>query len=55
MSKGIIHPIELYVSNLKKSVEFWGWFLEEMGIPVSKMGNRTKLEVGRNIYRLCSS
>ncbi|MCM3616106.1 VOC family protein [Sutcliffiella horikoshii] len=28
---GLIHHIELYVSNLKKSNEFWGWLLEELG------------------------
>ena len=28
---GTIHHIELNVSNLKKSVAFWGWFLEELG------------------------
>ncbi len=27
----MIHHIELYVSNLKKSTEFWGWLLEELG------------------------
>lgn len=31
MSKGCIHHIELYVSDLKKSVEFWGWLLKELG------------------------
>lgn len=31
MSGGLLHHIELYVSNLKKSVECWGWFLEELG------------------------
>lgn len=31
MTKGLLHHIELYVSNLKVSIEFWGWFLEEMG------------------------
>ena len=31
MSKGIIHHIELYVSDLKRTVDFWGWFLEELG------------------------
>ena len=30
MSKGLIHHIELYVSDLKRTVDFWGWFLEEM-------------------------
>lgn len=28
---GTIHHIELNVSNLKKSIAFWGWFLEDLG------------------------
>ncbi|MEK3808081.1 VOC family protein [Bacillus sp. FSL H8-0547] len=31
MSKGMIHHIEIYVSDLKRSIEFWGWFLEDLG------------------------
>ncbi|MBR8643968.1 hypothetical protein KEH51_02125 [[Brevibacterium] frigoritolerans] len=31
MSKGFLHYIELYVSNSKRSIDFWGWFLDEMG------------------------
>lgn len=31
MTKGLIHHIELYVSDLKKTSDFWGWFLEELG------------------------
>ncbi|MGM0888809.1 MAG: VOC family protein [Bacillota bacterium] len=31
MSKGFLHHIELYVSNLKRSIDFWGWFLDELG------------------------
>lgn len=31
MSQGLIHHIELYVSNLKKTIDFWGWLLEELG------------------------
>ncbi|MEW9677869.1 VOC family protein [Lentibacillus sp. L22] len=31
MSKGLLHHIEIYVSDLRRSVEFWGWFLEELG------------------------
>lgn len=27
----MIHHIELYVSDLKQTVNFWGWFLEELG------------------------
>lgn len=29
--RGIIHHIEIYVSNLDKTIEFWGWLLEELG------------------------
>lgn len=31
MSHGLLHHLELNVSNLKESVEFWGWLLEELG------------------------
>ena len=31
MSQGLIHHIELYVSDLNKSIDFWGWLLEELG------------------------
>lgn len=31
MSKGLLHHIELYVSDLKRTVEFWSWFLDELG------------------------
>jgi len=31
LSKGLIHHIELNVSNLKNSIIFWEWFLEELG------------------------
>ncbi|KMK76531.1 VOC family protein [Alkalihalobacillus pseudalcaliphilus] len=31
MSKGLIHHIEIYVSDLDDSINFWGWFLEELG------------------------
>lgn len=31
MSQGLIHHIEIYVSDLKSSVAFWGWLLEELG------------------------
>ena len=27
----MIHHIELYVSDLKRSIDFWGWLLEELG------------------------
>jgi catechol 2,3-dioxygenase-like lactoylglutathione lyase family enzyme len=28
---GHIHHIEINVSDLQKTIEFWGWFLEELG------------------------
>ncbi|WP_042149657.1 VOC family protein [Paucisalibacillus sp. EB02] len=31
MSKGLLHHIEIYVSDIKRTVDFWGWFLEELG------------------------
>ncbi|WP_342591593.1 VOC family protein [Paenibacillus shirakamiensis] len=27
----LLHHVELYVSNLRKSTDFWGWLLEELG------------------------
>ncbi|MGM7703595.1 VOC family protein [Pseudalkalibacillus sp. Hm43] len=29
--KGLIHHIELYVSDLQKSLDFWDWLLSELG------------------------
>ena len=31
MPKGFIHHIEINVSDLKRTVKFWSWFLEELG------------------------
>ncbi|WP_010280786.1 VOC family protein [Bacillus timonensis] len=31
MSKGLLHHIEIYVSDLSRTVDFWGWLLEELG------------------------
>lgn len=31
MSQGLIHHIELYVSDLAKTIDFWSWLLEELG------------------------
>jgi len=28
---GTLHHVELHVSDLKKSAEFWGWFLSQFG------------------------
>lgn len=50
MTTGMIHHIELYVSNLKKSVDFWGWFLEELGyIPFQEWENGQSWKLG-NTY-----
>ncbi|WP_078380596.1 VOC family protein [Sutcliffiella halmapala] len=32
--EGVLHHVELYVSNIKKSTEYWGWLLEELGYTV---------------------
>jgi len=29
--QGKLHHVEVYVSNLEKTCEFWGWFLELLG------------------------
>ena len=34
MSQGMLHHIEIYVSNLNKTVEFWDWFLSELGYSI---------------------
>jgi len=31
MKKGLLHHIEIYVSDLHRSAEFWKWFLESFG------------------------
>ena len=31
MNRGLLHHIEIYVSDLKRSTEFWKWFLESLG------------------------
>ena len=28
---GLLHHVEIYVSDLKRSAEFWGWFLSLLG------------------------
>jgi catechol 2,3-dioxygenase-like lactoylglutathione lyase family enzyme len=34
MKKGVFHHVEINVSNLEKSIQFWGWLLEELGYSV---------------------
>lgn len=29
--KGVLHHIEIYVKDLNKSKDFWGWLLHELG------------------------
>lgn len=31
LKKGMIHHIEIYVSNLQQSIQFWDWLLNELG------------------------
>ncbi|MUK89369.1 hypothetical protein GMD78_13455 [Ornithinibacillus sp. L9] len=31
MKKGLLHHLEINVSNLKSSINFWSWLLEELG------------------------
>lgn len=47
LAHGLIHHIELYVTDLNKSTAFWGWFLKELGYtPFQKWdgGQSWKLE-----------
>ncbi|MBD3169245.1 MAG: hypothetical protein GF307_07160 [candidate division Zixibacteria bacterium] len=30
-SNGRLHHVEIYVANLNRSMEFWGWFLGKLG------------------------
>jgi len=34
MKKGLLHHIELYVSNLNHSRDFWEWFLAQLGYEI---------------------
>lgn len=40
MSKGLIHHVEINVSNLENSVAFWGWFLEKLGYELYQTWNK---------------
>ncbi|MCA0970707.1 VOC family protein [Halobacillus litoralis] len=31
MAEGLLHHVEIYVSDLEKSCSFWEWFLKELG------------------------
>ena len=44
--QGLLHHVEINVSNLGRSKEFWGWLLEELGYEVYQkweMGQSWKL------------
>lgn len=43
MSKGLLHHIELYVSDLNRTVNFWSWLLEELGYTFFKNGKVGKV------------
>ncbi|MEZ0118906.1 UNVERIFIED_ORG: catechol 2,3-dioxygenase-like lactoylglutathione lyase family enzyme [Heyndrickxia coagulans] len=34
MPYGLLHHIEIYVSNLENTIKFWGWFLGELGYEI---------------------
>ena len=39
MTKGLIHHVEINVSNLEDSIAFWGWLLEELGYELYQSWN----------------
>lgn len=43
---GLLHHVELYVSNLSRSLEFWDWLLRELGYAVFQ-----EWEQGRSYLR----
>jgi len=36
-SAGQLHHVELYVSDLERSLAFWGWFLGELGYEIYQL------------------
>ncbi|MBK7092493.1 MAG: VOC family protein [bacterium] len=40
MTTGQLHHVEIYVSDLAKSTEFWGWLLEELGYRIFQSWNK---------------
>lgn len=46
MAQGMIHHIELYVSDLEITTKFWGWFLKELGYePYQKWENGQSFKI----------
>ncbi len=37
---GHLHHVEIYVSDLPKSLDFWGWFLERLGYELYQQWNQ---------------
>jgi len=37
--KGTIHHVEIYVHNLKRTITFWTWFLNELGYEIFQKWN----------------
>ncbi|MGM7681235.1 VOC family protein [Cytobacillus sp. Hm23] len=47
MSQGLIHHIEINVTDLKTSIAFWSWVLEELGYePFQKWENGQSWKIG---------
>lgn len=40
--QGLLHHVEIYVSDLQRSKEFWGWLLEELGYDVYQQWEKGK-------------
>lgn len=48
--KGVIHHIEIYVSDLEKSIEFWSWFLSKLGYELYQEWNEGKSFILNDTY-----
>ncbi|MCT2535257.1 VOC family protein [Aquibacillus koreensis] len=46
----MIHHIELYVSDLDKTSQFWGWFLEELGYNLFQEWNKGRSWKYKDFY-----
>lgn len=47
MTRGLVHHIEINVSNLKESISFWGWFLEKLDyLPYQEWGQGKSWKLG---------
>lgn len=49
MSSGLIHHIEIYVSDLEQTIEFWNWFLNDLAYVVyQKWDNGQSWKLGES-------